>query len=122
MRFAELKNVASGLGCFCCGAGDTEQEEPKPTLPISVLSDRHESVVVLGPTLLEKCTEIQDWPVKNSAMVKQKCNQQAPDPAIAVQKWMDGLKLCMGESTMDENGQRSLLVEKPFEVIERVSH
>ena len=60
--------------------------------------------------------------MKNSAMVKQKSNQQASYSAITIQKWMDRLELCMGESTMDENGQGSLLVQKAFEVVERVSH
>src|SRR4051812_26054541 len=109
MRFAELKNGASGLGRFVCRVGDTEQEESQPTLPIAVLSDRHESVVVFGSSLLEECTEIQNRPMKNSAMVKQKRNQQASYPAITIEKWMDCLELRMGESTMDENGQRSLL-------------
>ena len=47
MRFAELKNGASSLGRFICSAGDTEQEESQPTLPISVLSVGDEWVVII---------------------------------------------------------------------------
>jgi hypothetical protein len=54
-------------------------------------------------------------------MAEKKGDEEASDSAIAIKKRMDGLKLRVSESTLDEQRER-VVMEKPLHIIQRLMH
>ncbi len=66
--------------------GDSSKKELQPPLPVAIGPYRGQAVVILGPTLLEIHTQVQQRTAQDLALAEKKCNQQAADPAIAIEK------------------------------------
>ena len=66
------------------------------------LAHRIEQFVVLGSTLFQIQTEVKQGLAQHLVVIQDQRNQQAPDTAIAIEKWVDGFELqvrqcCAGE-------------------------
>lgn len=84
-----------GLDALPSGFGDATKEEGDPGFPIAVFSHRLQMVVIRLPVLLEEQAEIQQWLPQDTALAHQEGDQQATEPAVTVQEWMDGFELDM---------------------------
>src|ERR1700720_3250054 len=53
---------------------------------------------------LEEQAQIQKWLLQHSACAQQKCDEQPPETAVAVEERVNGLELHMHEACFDKNG------------------
>jgi hypothetical protein len=74
VEFTQLEDT---LGCpsgFVGRRGDATEKKPKPSFPVAVATDGHQTVVVLGAVQLEEVAQVQQRPTQRVAM-----NQQESD-------------------------------------------
>ncbi len=95
------------------------QEELEPLLHLTALSDSLQSVVVVGPVGLEEATQVQQRARQQVTFDQEEDDQQAPEPAVAVEERVDRLELVMGERGRDERRQVVIVVDESLEVGER---
>ena len=105
MRFPEQDDRPRCRRCGPANLADTTQEELDPSFPSSIISNRHEPVVIFGAIGLEVGAEVEKRLAQNLAVAKQERNQKPPHTAVAVKKRMDGLKLRVHKRTLYEDGQ-----------------
>src|ERR1700758_4449393 len=109
--FAHLQNRLCCLGGFPADLPHSSHEELQPALPVTAVADRHEAVVVLGPVRPEKMAQIQERPLEDASLAKEKRDQQASYAPIAVEKRVDGFELCMCQPAVEQGGQGLLVVQ-----------
>lgn len=62
--------------------------------------------------------EVKERTLKNATLTEEKCDQQSADAAVAVEKRVDRLELCVRKSAVDERRQSASLMKKDFELPE----
>ena len=99
------------------------EEESEPALPVTSEAHRGQSVVVLGTVELQVVAEAQQRTAQHPRVTEQECDQQAPDPAVAIREWMDGLELGMGESASNQRVRRGAgIVQEELEITQGGHH
>src|SRR6202007_220564 len=95
------------------------QEKRQPLLPGPVRSHALKQVVVSVAVRFEVQAEVQKRFSQRALGAKQECDQQTPESAIAIQEGVNGLKLHVNQSGLDQNGQLVFLfMEKTLEAVE----
>src|SRR3989344_6054297 len=70
----------------------------------------------------EEFRNIQDWAFQNVLMAQIECDEKSSNPAIAIKKWVDGLKLCVHESGFYKRSESIFFVQKAFPIREGSFH
>ena len=99
---------------------DTREEELKPVIDQSLLTDLLEPMVVLGSVRLEVPGDVQQRMLQSSGLRQHQVDQKAPDSAVSVQERMDGLELVVHETTPNEDGQLTRRVDEILPVTQRI--
>src|SRR6266851_7800775 len=86
------------------GFGDTREEKAQPGLPITRQPHRLEQFVIPFAVLFQVKTEIKQWLPQRPFSTEQNRDEQPPKSPVAIQEWMDGFELHMGQSGFDEQG------------------
>ncbi len=110
----QVKNALGRSHALIGDFNDTAQEKADPFFPIPGIADILQLIVIFIPSSLEPEREIKNRLFQNAIGAKQERNEQPPDAAIAIQKWMDGFKLHMGQRSTNENRQAVIICMKEF--------
>src|SRR3954464_3089393 len=120
--FAKSQNRSRGRRGVPAHFLNTAQEELQPSLPIAVIANCGEPIVVLLSVCLQVDTEIEQRTVENLALAEQKCQEQTSNSAVAIQKRMNGFELRMRKATVNQRRKRLAVVEKFLESAQRLVH
>jgi hypothetical protein len=102
MRFAQVHDVGGGAGGGTGGLAHAAQKELEPLLPMTVVADGGEAVVILDPVALEEHRQVQQRARQGLLLAQDERDQQASDAAIAIEKRVDGFKLGMGQAAANQ--------------------
>ena len=91
----EFDNASSRIRSLLSYFVHSPQEEERPSFPISRIPYGLKPIIVLASIALEKNGEIQKRALEYLSLAENECDQETSDPAITVQKRMDGFKLGM---------------------------
>ena len=122
MTLAQLEDVRRRTNCLSRNFYDSLKEKQHPAFPIPVKSNRVKLLVVLGSSLFEVVTEIQQRPSKHLCVAEQERNQKPTDSAVAIQKWVDRFELRVNDGYLDKQRQSGVFVEKFLELVQRGIH
>src|ERR1022692_3908169 len=84
------------------GALHPGEEEVEPRLPVSGRAHAVEEFVVCPPIGLEVEAQIENRLPQRAARAQQKRDEQTPQPAVAVEEWVDRLELYVGQAGLDQ--------------------
>src|SRR5216683_2769466 len=96
------------------GVDDGRQEKMQPRLPCALDSYPLQQIVVGIPALLEIQAQIEYRLCQSPFSAHEQSDEQAPDPAVAVEKGMDGLELHVGKRRFDKKRRLHGVVVKKF--------
>lgn len=122
MVFPQLNDCPSGVGCFFGGDCYAQEKEAQPSLPVTLVSDSHEAIVVFLSTMFQKGAQIEQWSVQHSLVNQQKGDQESTNPTIAIQKRMNRFELNVRYAAVDERGQIPALMQEMLEVVQGMVH
>src|SRR4051794_26977003 len=120
--FAKRKNRSSRrcrVATYLFHAG---QEKLQPSLPIAIIANRRQTVIVLRTMRFQINTQVEQGLFQDVAFAEEKRHEQSSDSPVAVQERMDGLELRVGESAVNQRRQRLAVVKKLLECVERIMH
>ena len=84
VSFSHSDDRAGGRRGLASRLDNSFEEETKPPLPVALLPDRHEPVVVLGPVALQIEAEVEERTMQDAAINKQERDQEAPHSPVTV--------------------------------------
>ena len=93
IRLKEIDEPRGGLKCLLSRYRNSLEKEHKPSLPVTVFPDLVEQVVIEASVRFKEQTQVKQRLAKGSFRAKQQGNQEASNPPVAVEEWMDRLKL-----------------------------
>ena len=76
----------------------------------------HQAIIVFGTTQFEIMAQVEKRALKDLAFTQQKSDEKPPHTPISIQKRMDGLKLSVGETAVDERGKIVSGMKELFQV------
>ena len=98
------------------GLLDALKKEIHPGLPVARGPHPIKEVVVERTVRFQIKRQVEKGLGKQAALMQQQCDEQAPEPAIPVEKRMDGLELDVGQGRAQENGDaKGVIMEKPLQ-------
>src|SRR5690606_28212049 len=100
--FEQSEDLARRLGRLQRCLGDAVEEELQPCLPVAILADLLQQVVILAAMRLEVEAEIEDRLLQDALRAEQEGDQQAAEASVSVEERMDSLELDMDEPGLDE--------------------
>ena len=89
---------------------------------MAALAHGHQPVVIFGAVHFEKVAQVEQRSAEDAALAEQKSDEQPADATVAIEKRVDGFKLRVDEAEVHERWQRIGVVQKLFQVAERVIH
>src|SRR5215472_1393306 len=114
-----------GQNLFCGISGRARRDlrpfekKSQPLFPGTVCSYTLKQIVVPVAIRFEVQAEVQKRLSQRALGAKQECDQQTPESAIAIQERVNGLKLHVNQSGIDQNGQLVFfVVEKTLKAVE----
>src|SRR5215469_10348719 len=114
-----------GQNLFCSISGGARRDlrpfekKSQPLFPGTVCSYALKQIVVPVAVRFEVQAEVQKRLSQGTLGAKQECDQQTPESTIAIQEGVNGLKLHVNQSGLDQDGQLVFLVmEKTLKTVE----
>jgi hypothetical protein len=96
----------------------TSQKEFQPALPIALVPNGRQAVVVLGATGLEIGAQVKQRPVQRTPLAQQEGDEEPPHSAVAVKESVDRLELSMRQAALQEHREAAGVVQKLLQVVE----
>ncbi|CAH1076131.1 hypothetical protein NTG1052_290004 [Candidatus Nitrotoga sp. 1052] len=93
-----------GLHGALRGLRHTFEEKVDPGFPVAIGAHPVEQLVIQGAMLFEIQTQVQQRLREQAALMQQQRDEQAAEPAISIEKGVDGFKLHMRQSSLDQHG------------------
>src|ERR1700722_6742971 len=123
MRSRSFAKESQNLFCSISGGARRDlrpfEKKSQPLFPCTVCSYALKQVVVAVAVRFEVQAEVQKRLSQRALGAKQECDQQTPESAIAIQEGMNGLKLHVNQSGLDQNRQLVFfVVEKTLKAVE----
>ena len=94
------------------------KEKAHPAFPVTVVSHALKPIRVLRAVLAKVVREIEQRPLEDPVADQQEGDEQAPHAAIAVHEGVNGLKLSVRETAMDERRDGCARMQEGLEVTE----
>src|SRR5690554_6615188 len=92
---AQRQDVLESLFTLARRFNDRREEKFHPVQHVVRDSHAHQCIVITGPVSLKKVREIQGWLAQQSFVHQIQSYQQTPNPAVSIQKRVNGFELIM---------------------------
>ena len=122
VTFPEGYELPRGVGGFRGDEAHPFEEEAEPALPVAVIANALEALVVLAAMTSQVVGEIEERALQNPRLAEQEGHQQAANASVPVEERVDALELCVHERDLDERWQGVVAVQERFQLAERALH
>jgi len=119
----KCRELLGRIHCLFRRDFDPVSKKLQPFLPHTFRADLGQQVVIVLSMILEEVAQVQQGLTKQLLLAEYEGDKQSAQPAVAVQKWVNRLKLHMRQRGL-EKGRRSnrLVVQEQFKLPECIQN